>query len=146
VPLRPLSLMHGQGIAVVELVGAAAPVEADRFRTLLEHRLQDTDLRRRAIRPLVLRLHQHVDRLARACADRADAPEPAVQKPLLRAVPQAHELVAGGGQEVRKALQRADAAVEILPRAVPPNEYLVGRENLLRIDVVAMDDATLAVF
>src|SRR3984957_2440470 len=144
VPLRPLSLMHGQRVTVVELVRLPSQGKAEFALRPLEERLQHRDLDGGA-RALVFRAQSHLDEVLFDAAKRLDPPQSAVDEALGAVIAQTDQAVPGDGQRLPKALDIPHALIVGAAGAVGPDQHLIDPEDLGRIDSGARDDARFAI-
>ena len=103
-PLRALRLVHGQRIAVVEIIVAAALLPWDIGVRRLEYRLQHLDLGGIALDAVILRPDQQVHERLHRPGGTGDRPQRPVEQALCGVVAQAHELVASLRKQAVKTL------------------------------------------
>ena len=123
VPLRPLSLVDGQRVAVVELVRLPSQSKAEFPLRPLEERLQYGDLDRRA-RALVFRAQSHLDEVFFDAAQRLNPPKAAIDEALGAVIPQADQPVPCDGQRLPETLEIPHALIvgaagAVCPRPAP---------------------------
>src|SRR5664280_2843420 len=144
VPLRALRLVHGEHVAVVELVigFAARPIDLldAAGKTFRPHRYFDA-----AQAAVVVRQQPHGHDPGAPRAALLHRPQRAIEQALLAVVAQADQLVPGRRQLVLEAAAFAHSDVVSAPRRIAPDQHLVGLEHALRIEIVLSDHFGLAV-
>src|SRR3954469_9220116 len=146
VPLRALRLVHGQHVAVVELVVGLALLPGDRLDAALEAIGAHRNLRH-LVAEILVRRQPHAENAgfrARGVA-RLHAPQAAVEQALLAVVAQADQLVAGDGEDILDVLALAHPHIVRTPRVVASDQDLVGGHDAIRIELLARYHLALAV-
>ena len=144
VPLRALRLVHGEHIAVVELVIGLALLPRDRLDAALEAFAAHGDFGH-LVAELLVRRDAHGDDLRLRLRARLHPPQPAVEQALLAVVAQTDQLVAGDRQGLLDVLLLPDPHVVGAAGVVAPDQHLVGLHHPLRIELLARDHLALAV-
>jgi hypothetical protein len=140
VPLRPLGLMDGERIAVVELVRLPPQSKAEFALFPLKERLQHRDLDCRTS-ALVFRAQGHFDEILFDASERLDSPKAAVDETLRAIIPQANQAIPSDRQWLPEALEVPHALIVGPPSAVDPDQHLIGPEDLSGVEGGAWNDA-----